>query len=360
MADMSRDLQQQVQKAYATGTPLKIGAGHSKPWYGRDIEGEYCSVSEHCGVLAYRPAELTLTVRAGTPLQEVHDELAVHGQCLAFEPPMFSENSTIGGTVACGFSGSSRAFSGACRDYVLGCRILNGRGDMLRFGGEVMKNVAGFDVSRLMVGSLGTLGLLLDVSFKIMPKAQHQKSFFLEGSLKDAVALMSDWKTSHMPLTALAADSLGVYLRLSGSMSELNDWQHTLNATLLQEADVFWQNISEHRLSFFDDSRHLWRLSLPPSTPHFTIKYSRDEDWLWDWGGAQRWLLSDVKAEHVFHAAQVAGGHATLFRAGTTPLGRYDEVFSPLPTSLMQVHQRLKKSFDPKYILNRGRMYANL
>ncbi len=167
--DISEALEARVEAAIADRTPLAIIGGGSKQFMGRSIQAEDFDVGAHQGIVSHEPSELVVTVRAGTPLEILETALAERGQMLPFEPPRFGERATIGGTIACGISGPRRPYAGAARDFVLGVKLLNGRGEILRFGGQVMKNVAGYDISRLMTGAMGTLGALLEVSLKVLP-----------------------------------------------------------------------------------------------------------------------------------------------------------------------------------------------
>ncbi|MDQ6970298.1 MAG: glycolate oxidase subunit GlcE, partial [Mariprofundus sp.] len=216
-ADCSDAIQQQVLEAYQTATAINIVGGNSKHWYGREATGAPLDVSQHRGIIHYQATELIITAKAGTALSELADALDEHKQRLPFDPPYYGDGATLGGTIACGFSGPRRPYAGSCRDFILGCRIINGKGEILRFGGEVMKNVAGFDVSRLMAGSLGTLGVLLDVSMKILPHRQTEQTLRLTSDHSTAIEIMNHWASSAVPITAMAADGKHVYCRICGT-----------------------------------------------------------------------------------------------------------------------------------------------
>jgi len=356
MPDLSKEIQQQVEQAFQDDTALNIVGGNSKPWYGRKATGEALNVSEHRGMVKYQPTELIFTAKAGTPLSELADALDEHEQRLPFDPPYFGEHATLGGTVACGFSGPRRPYAGSCRDFILGCRIINGKGEILRFGGEVMKNVAGFDVSRLMAGSLGTLGVLLDISMKILPHRQAEETLIVAADHAEAIAIMNRWASSPLPITAMATDGSQVYFRICGTASAVEMTRKEIGGEIYVDGLNFWKDVREHGLAYFDDPRPLWRLSVPPATAHPIIADTQASDWFIGWGGAQRWLKSDLPAANIFNAAQAAGGHATLFRNGD----RSADIFAPLSSAHMQLQRNLKQAFDPNGIFNPGRMYQGL
>lgn len=345
-------LQNQVQEAIQDGIKLNIVGGSSKSALGRVSDGETLDVSQHTGIIEYDPRELVITVRAGTPLQILEDALAKHGQMLAFEPPYFGEYATLGGTIACGLSGPRRPYVGSARDFVLGCKILNGKGDILHFGGQVIKNVAGYDISRLMAGAYGTLGILLELSLKVLPRPATTSTLFHECSEIEAIEFMSSLLRKPLPVDAACYYKGQCYVRLSGSKQSVIDAKQKLPGETLSENSHFWQHLCEHKLSFFNNKKPLWRIVVKPNTAPLPI----EGEWLLDWGGAQRWLFSDSEPSHVRAAVKQRGGHATLFRGGD----RYSDVFQPLSEPLTKLHQRLKHSFDPNNIFNPGRMYAGM
>ncbi len=351
-ADLSQGLQQQVRGAYEQGRPLHIRGSGSKGFYGRAIDATLLDVAGHRGVVNYQPTELVITARAGTPLAEIELLLAEHGQMLAFEPPRFGGAGTIGGAVACGLSGPRRPYAGAARDFVLGCRLINGQGEILRFGGEVMKNVAGFDVARLMAGAFGTLGVLLEVSLKVLPRPEQQLTLAFALEQRDAIGQMSRLSAQPLPLSAMQYGDGRLQLRLSGAESALRAAQTILGGEVVAEADCFWDESRDQSHRFFQGDGPLWRLSLPPASPLSELP----GDWLIEWGGAQRWLRSDGPAESIRLAATRAGGHASLFRGGD----RSAEPLQPLAVAVMQLQQRIKRAFDPSGIFNPGLLYRDL
>ena len=347
--NLSEYLCERVIKALADGSALIIPGGGSKSFYGRQSSGEILDISEQTGILAYEPTELVLTARAGTSLSTIEAALVEKGQMLAFEPPNFGDNATLGGMVACGLSGPRRAFAGSVRDAVLGVKLLNGKAEIVSFGGQVMKNVAGFDLSRLMVGALGTLGVLLEISLKVLPKPEAEASLCFDMTADEALAAMNRWAGQHWPLSAVCYDEKRVIIRLSGSESAIATSQQKLGGESLPDAQAFWASLREQTHPFFQDSQNLWRLSLPPATPHLNLF----GPCFMDWGGALHWVKTELPAEAIFAEAQQLGGHASLFRSASIK----DQVFQPLPEPLKSLHIRLKHSFDPKGIFNPGRLY---
>ena len=350
--DISQDLQAQVQRAIDTATPLNIVGGNSKHWYGGVATGETLNIAAHCGIINYEPTELVITARAGTPLKLIEETLAAANQHLPFEPPHFNDHATLGGVAACNLSGPSRPYLGSARDLILGCRIINGKGEILHFGGEVMKNVAGYDVSRLMTGAMGTLGALLDISMKVLPKAESEITLALETDAETALTSMSDYQRAAYPLTAACHYADKLYLRLAGSEAAVKHAQNRISGEVLENGSQFWQKLREQELDFFNHSPRLWRLSIPADTPVMPV----DGQWLYDWGGAQRWLITEASIDDVRTAASNAGGHASLFRCEDEHLRR-NGVFQPLPTGMMRYHKQLKQAFDPKGLFNTHRLY---
>ncbi|HSM99007.1 MAG TPA: glycolate oxidase subunit GlcE [Gallionella sp.] len=351
-SDISSELQQQVLDAYGSGTPLNITGGGSKTFLGHNTQGQQIDVSQHRGIVEYDPRELVLTARSGTTLQEIEAALAEANQMLAFEPPHFGTGATLGGTIACGLSGPRRPYSGSARDFVLGCKLLNGRGEMLGFGGQVMKNVAGYDVSRLMAGAFGTLGLLLEISLKVLPRPAASITVARECSPAEAIAGMSGLLGKPHPVDGACYHGDRCHVRISGSAQAVREARNKIPGDVLPDADAFWHALREHELPFFQRSGTLYRVVVKPATPPLSIEGA----WLLDWGGAQRWLYSDEDSAAIRHRTELAGGHVTIFRGGK----KNEEVFQPLPASLLAIHKRLKAGFDPKDIFNRGRLYAGL
>lgn len=351
MKDISPQLIEQVQAAQAADTAVKIEGGGSKQHLcGRDVEGEILSTKEHQGIIHYDPNELVLTALAGTKLTELNAALDENAQMLSFEPPHFSEAATLGGTLACNQSGPARPWGGSIRDMVLGVRLINGKAEHLRFGGQVMKNVAGYDVARLQAGALGCLGIITEVSFKVLPKAETSLTLVQELSQSAAISRMNELSGIDKPLSASAWVNGQLYLRLSGTEHAVQGTAQSWGGEALNDAEQFWQDLREQQLKFFTQDSPLWRFSIC-STAEVLIS---DVDTVIDWGGAQRWLKGDYEAEHMQQLAAQAGGHATLFSGGD----RTAEVRQPLSEIEKQIQKRLKFAFDPEGILNPGRLYS--
>jgi glycolate oxidase FAD binding subunit len=350
--DLSEQLRARVRAAIDAGAPLCIRAGNSKAFYGRQPVGDDLDVSGHRGIVSYEPTELVITARAGTALRDIETVLADHNQMLAFEPPHFGTTATLGGTIACNLSGPRRPYAGAARDFVLGTRIINGRGEILRFGGEVMKNVAGYDVSRLMSGALGTLGVLLDISLKVLPRPEAELTLAQRTSAQQALDRMHSLNGQPLPISASLYDGDTLFLRLSGTARGVSAARERIGGDQVPLGSEPWSGVREHRLGFFARPQPLWRLSLDSAAAPLGI----DGDWLYEWNGAQRWLLSEAEAVSVRSLAQAHGGHATLYRGDP----QREQIFHPLPAPLMVLHRRLKQAFDPHGIFNPGRMYGEL
>ncbi len=351
--DLSAELGDRVRQANAEGTPLRIVGGDTKAFYGRPVQGEALSTREHRGITGYDPVELIVSVRAGTPLAELESALAENGQMLPFEPPHFGDAATVGGMVAAGLSGPRRPWAGAVRDFVLGARVITHTGDEQRFGGEVMKNVAGYDLSRLMVGAQGSLGLLTEVTLKVLPRPSARHGLRLEMPLEDARRRLAEWGRRPLPLTAAVWQDGALHLRLEGGPRSVADTRERLGGEELEAG--FWDALREQRLPFFKsgDDRPLWRLSLPQRA-RLEADGLDEQTMLHDWAGAQRWLRSDLPAEALREACASAGGHATCLTPGAAA------PFTPLPEPLAKYHRRLKAELDPKGIFNPGRLYAEL
>ncbi|MGA8864628.1 MAG: glycolate oxidase subunit GlcE [Gallionella sp.] len=361
-SDTSNELQQQVLEALRYLTPLTIVGGGSKSFLGRTTgRAQPVETGKHRGIVEYDPRELVLTARSGTPLSEIEAALNQAGQMLAFEPPHFGPigtlDATLGGTIACGLSGPRRPYSGSARDFVLGCRMLNGRGEILRFGGQVMKNVAGYDVSRLMAGAYGTLGVMLELSLKVLPRPPASITVTHECSAAEAISSMSALLGKPYPVDAACYHGGSCHVRISGSEQGVKEARMKIPGDALADADTFWHALREHQLPFFERSSTLYRIVVKPATPPLEIAGS----WLLDWGGAQRWLYSEEDAEAIRHRVAGIGGHVTVFRRGAqTEETSQPQIFQPLSGPLLAIHQRLKAGFDPKTLFNRGRFYENL
>jgi glycolate oxidase FAD binding subunit len=341
------ELTERVRKAAAEKRPLRIRGGGSKDFYAYKLEGEPLDVAGYRGVVDYEPSELVLTARAGTPLAEIEDTLAKGGQMLACEPPYFGPQATLGGCVAAGMSGPRRASAGSVRDFVLGTRVLNGEGEDLRFGGQVMKNVAGFDVSRLMAGSFGTLGVILEVSLKVLPSPEKEVTLRLPMDEGKAIETMNRWAGQPLPVSATCYADGALSVRLSGSQLGVNAARARLGGDTVLDGPAFWRAVREHTLDGLRGS--LWRLSVKPTTPPLGLRGTQ----VIEWNGSLRWIATDAPAAQVFEAARKAGGHATFFRGGNgAPIMRLD-------AAVLGLHQRLKAALDPGGIFGRHRLHPD-
>lgn len=361
-------LVEQVRTAYATVTPLRIIGGGSKDFLGLPCQGQPLDVRPWCGIVSYEPSELVITVRAGTPLHEVQSALAACGQYVPFDPPQWTAHSTIGGVIASGLSGPGRASVGAVRDYVLGVELINGRGELLRFGGQVMKNVAGYDVARLMAGSWGTLGVLTEVSLKVLPVALGQATLYWDGiDQAQALQQLHAWGGQPLPLNAscwVAERGRGrLYVRLQGAVAAVEAACRSLGGRrVAQEAAVaLWCELRDHRHAWFEargNDQCLWRLSVPPTAPVLALP-TQLADPLVEWHGALRWVQAPRSVGPQLQAlAQAVGGSAWLFRPEAACTITGTPLLAPQPGAMQRIHAQLQQAFDPAGILNPGRVMA--
>ncbi|SAL06081.1 glycolate oxidase FAD binding subunit [Caballeronia calidae] len=355
--DDSDRLIDEVARAVATHIPLRIRGGNTKAFLGRQtpVEAVELDVRSHSGIVQYEPTELVMTARAGTPVAELTSALDAAEQMLPCEPPEFDGKATLGGAVAAGLSGPRRPWAGSVRDFVLGVRLITGEAKHLRFGGEVMKNVAGYDMSRLAAGSFGSLGVITEVSMKVLPKPRARRSVVLEIDAAEAMTELSAWRRGALPVTGACYADGRLHVRFEGGEGSVASALDRIGG---EELDMeFWTRLREHKLSFFRDPRPLWRLSLPYAAPLMSLP----GDVLLDWGGAQRWLKSEAASTDIRAIARVAGGHATRF----SPLAESDQdhaesPFAPLSAPLARLHRELKFRLDPHGIFNPGRLYAEI
>ena len=351
---MINELVEKIQHAAAHQEKLEIRGSGSKSFYGGVPQGTLLDMSAHHGIIDYAPTELVLTARSGTPLSEVEALLAEQNQMLAFEPPNFGAphldtGATLGGCIASGLSGPRRAYSGAVRDFVLGVGILDGRGQHTKFGGQVMKNVAGYDVSRLMTGAMGTLGVLLDVSLKVLPRPAATLSLRFECDQQQGIQRVNAWAGQTIPLSATCWQAGNLTIRLEGTQRTLQTAHSKLGGELVADDATFWRDIREQRKAFFQSTLPLWRLSVPSTAAPLDLQGVQ----LIEWGGALRWLVSDAAPQTIRGAAVAAGGQAILFRGGDKRSG----VFHPLPPALLAIQRRIKNNFDPQGVFNPYRLF---
>lgn len=376
MAHSLDDIVAAVRNAAAEQAPLRIRGAGSKDFYGGLLAGEVLNVSAHRGIIAYEPTELYITAKGGTPLAEIEAALAEKGQMLAFEPPHFaagyagpagasvgSAGATVGGCVAAGLSGPRRQQAGAVRDFVLGVKLVDGTGQVLNFGGQVMKNVAGYDVSRLIAGSLGTLGVIAEVTLKVLPRPVAETTLVFECDATEAIRRLNDWGGQPLPISASFWHNGQLWLRLSGARAAVEAATAKLGGSSIPQGDFLpgavnpenhWNSIREQTHPAFAASP-LWRLALPSTAPSPELDGLRAIEW----GGALRWYAGEVDGDHeAIRAAAISlGGHAVLYRAPESLRCR-EGAFAELPPALLALHRRLKKAFDPQGILNPGRLYA--
>ncbi|MBU3668158.1 MAG: glycolate oxidase subunit GlcE [Rhodocyclaceae bacterium] len=366
MSDLTQDFIGEIRAAAAAGASLAIEGAGSKRWYGNPVVAQRAlATAAHTGIVDYDPAELVLTARSGTTLADIESTLAERGQMLAFEPPRYARESTLGGAIATALSGPSRPFVGGVRDFVLGMHVIDGKGDVLKFGGQVMKNVAGYDVSRLMTGSIGILGLISQVSLKVLPLPVATATLRFELSEAEAIQRVNEWSGKPLPLTASVWENGILHIRLSGARAAVDSAIQHMRGVLLNVsgADALWNGLRDQTHAFFCDAAEmnvgqtLWRLSLPAIAPAITADQIPGADrQLIEWGGGQRWLWSTANGDAIRHAARQMGGHAVRFNNQHGD----GETFAQPSAALMAIHRRLKQTFDPQGIFNPGRLYQGL
>ena len=352
MGDIADDLAATVSAAAASGRKLSIIAGGSKSFVGRSVVGERLDVSGHSGILDYLPAELVLTARAGTRLSDITQCLEERKQMLPFEPPDFDGKATIGGTLACDISGPARPWRGSIRDATLGVTLINGKGQRLRFGGQVLKNVAGYDVSRLQGGALGTLGVMTEITLRVLPKPAASATVCCELDSDAAIKRMNEFSRMPLPMSGAAWLGGNLYLRLEGAERAVSTALAKVQPEFRPGDESIWLRIREQSLTFFAGNASLWRFSVASNAGHRLA----DQSWLFDWGGAQRWLRGEFDARYLESLASDMGGQVSRYRHGD----RSGEVFHTQSPAMRNLHVRLKKSFDPHGILNAGRLYQGV
>lgn len=347
-----------IRDATSRGTALRIRAGGTKDFYGNTPMGELLDPRAWHGIVEYDPSELVITVRAGTPLAELEALLAEQGQMLPFEPPHFGPQATVGGCIAAGLAGPRRVSAGTAqgsvRDFVLGATLLDGRGRVLRFGGAVMKNVAGYDVSRALAGSLGFFGLILDVSIKVLPRPRVDCTLVFECTEAQALDRLTAWSGQPLPLSASQWCEGRLHLRLAGAGPAVDAAARRLGGEAMdgESADTFWAALREQSSPWFGGDAPVWRFALPSTAAPLAL----EGPLCIEWGGAQRWLRSDAPPRLMRERAAALGGHATLFRGGDRAAG----VFTPLLPAIQAIHRRLKDEFDPARVFNPDRLVAGL
>ncbi|MBL1142880.1 MAG: glycolate oxidase subunit GlcE [Proteobacteria bacterium] len=345
-------IKEQIETAIEQRENLKIVGGNSKSFLGRDIVGSKIDMSDYTGVISYEPTELYISVKAGTLLSDVNKVLSEKNQILAFEPAEVNEKTTIGGVVATGLSGPRRPYAGSVRDFVLGISCINGLAKNMSFGGQVMKNVAGYDLSRLLTGSYGSLAVIYDVTFKVLPIPEFESSGCKQTSRQEALETMSELSVKSFPVSAACYYDGLLSVRFSGNKKVVKDSMQNFSLQEMDNSEQFWSELRNFKLPFFNSEKPIWRLSVPSSS---NIGFEKD-DYVIDWGGAQYWLASERPANEIFSLAEGFGGSALLFHGGD----RSGDVFQPLSKGIFKLQQNLKQAFDPYRILNREKMYKTL
>ena len=348
-------IRDQILTAAAQRRPLRIRGGGTKDFYGQSLDGELLQTGEYRGIVSYEPTELVITARCGTPFSEIEAAVQERGQYLPFDPPSFGAAATLGGVVASGLSGPRRQSAGAIRDYILGASLMNSRAEVLYFGGQVMKNVAGYDVSRLLCGSLGTLGLITEVSLKVLPIPPADVTVGWSLTQNNALTLMNEWSGQPLPIASTAWHGGDLGVRFCGAQAAVagavKQFEQRYKAVTVpaEQAGSFWQRLREHQLPYFQGDAPLWRVSVPS----IVAPIANTVDPLIEWGGALRWLRSTSPAKELRNAMAALGGTVSLFRGGDKSQG----AFHPLAAVNMRINERLKQEFDPLGIFNPGRMY---
>jgi len=346
-------LSARIRAAASEGARLRIRGGGTKDFYGGPLEGDVLDTQVYAGIVDYEPNELVITARAGTSLSAIESAMRARGQMLAFEPPRFASGGTLGGAIASGLSGPRRPYAGAVRDLVLGIKLLDGAGEHLSFGGQVMKNVAGFDVSRLMAGALGTLGVITEVSLKCVPVPRVEATVAFECSADESMHRANEWGGQPLPISGTCFHAGRLMVRLSGAQPAVQAAIAKLGGDVQPDAESFWASVRDHTHPFFVDAAigrsQVWRLSVRSTAPYTDLGGEQ----LIEWGGALRWLAANDRVDpgrlRVWAASQ--GGHATLFRADDKMV----DVFHPLDPALGAIHRKLKAVFDPHGVFNYGR-----
>jgi glycolate oxidase FAD binding subunit len=352
MATELLKLQERVLAASGNQTPLRVHGARTKDFYGESLMGEPLNVAGYRGIVDYEPSELVISARCGTPLSEIERALAERGQFLAFEPPRFRGDPTVGGVIATGLSGPRRIQTGAARDFVLGAKLLGADGELLRFGGQVMKNVAGFDVARLLCGSLGVFGIITEVSIKVLPLPRAEATLRREMTAPEAVEAFNRWAGQPLPISGAAWHAGIAWIRLSGAGPAVQAACASIGGDRVPFANAtqWWNSLRDGTHPLLSASS-VWRVSVPSTAPPLQLPTEP----LIDWGGALRWYAGDLNGLDVRRLAAAAGGTALRWRGSGT-----DSRFHPLQPGVAEIHRRLKRAFDPNGLFNPGRLLAGM
>ena len=364
MTDWLAQATETIRAANAQARSLEITGAGSKAFYGHAVRADQqLSTLGYAGIVDYDPTELVVVVRSGTRIADLETTLAGAHQMLAFEPPRFGGQGTVGGMMATGLSGPRRMTAGAAKDFVLGMTVLDSLATPMRYGGTVMKNVAGYDLSRLHTGALGTLGLIVDVSLKVLPMPPAEETICFSVTAQESIQWANAWLGQPLPISATSWANGQLAVRLSGAVAAVTSACEKLGGQKMSadQAQTFWASLRDQHDDFFQVSstapQALWRVALPSVTPHLAAL--GEQQWI-EWAGACRWVRTDLPAAEVRQIAQAHGGHATLFRRSVNDVSLTEDVFTALATSIHKVHQRIKQELDPNRIFNPGRLYADL
>jgi glycolate oxidase FAD binding subunit len=353
-----------IREANTQSRSLEITGSGSKAFYGHPVHADQTlSTLAYAGIVDYDPTELVVVVRSGTLIKDLESVLAEAHQMLAFEPPRFDGKGSVGGMMATGLSGPRRMTAGAAKDFVLGMTVLDSLATPMRYGGTVMKNVAGYDLSRLHTGALGTLGLIVDISLKVLPMPPAEETICFSVSAEESIQWTNAWLGQPLPISATSWANGQLAVRLSGAVAAVTSAREKLGGERMaaDQAKAFWSSLRDQQDSFFQISptspQALWRVALPSVTPH--LAGLGGQQWI-EWAGACRWVRTDLPAPEIRQMVQSHGGHATLFRRGLNDRQQTDSAFTSLSTSIHKIHQRIKHELDPNRIFNRGRLYPDL
>ena len=349
-SDYIKTLCASIEQANTAQQTLQIQGGGSKSFYGNEISANTLDVSNNTGIVEYEPSELFITARNGTLLSEIEATLEANNQILPFEPPHFSPSATLGGAVACGLSGPRRPFASSLRDCILGVNIVNGKGEYLEFGGKVMKNVAGYDASRLMCGALGTLGVLTQVSIRVAPKPQAEITLALDINQNEALNKMNAWAQTQLPISATYFNNDILHVRIASLEKNIEKIHKQIGGEKISSSEEFWKSVKNHQSEFFQTDQPLWRIIMPNNTPPLSIN---GESCI-EWNGGLRWIITTEDAQHITNQCQAFKGYASLFKANSKP----NDCLAEINPNLKKLHLNLKTAFDPNRILNPGRMYS--
>ena len=354
MSDFIDDLCKRVELAARNKTQLRPVGGGTKHFYGGPLQGEEVDMRPWAGIVEYEPTELVITVKPGTRLAEVEAALAAQKQELAFEPPRLGANGTIGGAIASGLAGPARLSKGGVKDYVLGCTLLDGKGQLLHFGGVVMKNVAGYDVARVIPGSMGTLGVVTELSIKVMPVAPAEASLQFDMDVNKAISQSNLWLSKPLPISATFFDNGTLTVRLRGASAAVQAALKNMGGQEMdtQQAQAFWTGVRDQQHHFFNGEGDLWRLAVPPTT----VDLAMPGQSVHEWGSGLRWLRVDpgVTAEQIRATAKRVGGHATLYR--TSKESSRIHAFQQPDAVMLKLQRRLKEQFDPAGVFSINRL----